>query len=174
MSEINLLPIELSPARGAVKIAKSLNRIIVGAVGVFLIVALFGIIFIVFLSTEVSASIAKQSSLKQSIGALEGTEQKIFLIKDRIGKIKSIYETKNVSDSFQTLDQILSSLPSGVTINSVEIDTAKTSFSVLGKDSLSMATFLNSLVTNGTYTKLTLKGFVFTPDSGYLISLESL
>ncbi len=173
MSEINLLPIELSPARGAVKVSKSLNKIITVAVGIFLILKLFGIIFIVFLSTEVSSSLAKQTSLKQSIGALEGTEQKIFLIKDRIGKIKLAYAAKNSGDSFQTLDQLFSSLPAGVTVNSVQIDSAKTAFSVVSKDSLNMATFLNSLVTNGVYKNITLTGFIFTPDRGYLISLES-
>src|SRR5260221_2760214 len=173
MTEINLLPIELSPARGAVKIAKKLNSTIVLFVGIFLIISLFGIIFIVFLSTEISASVAKQTSLKQNIASLQATEQKLFLTKDRIDKIKLAYADKNAGDTFNTLDGLLSNLPAQVSVSKVKITESKTAFSVLSKDSLSMASFLNSLVTNGIYKNITLTSFVFSPDRGYLISLES-
>ena len=171
--DINLLPIELSPARTAVKFAKRIKKAIIVAVGFFLILTVSGIIFIVFLGSQVNASVAKQKSLKQNIGALEATEQKIFIIKDRISKIKFALSAKNAADSFQTVDQVLSTLPPSVIVNSVEINTTKTAFSVLSKNSLSMASFLNSLVTNGIYKNISLTGFIFTPDRGYVISLES-
>ncbi|SRR5258708_3175810 len=173
MTEINLLPIELSGSRDAVRFAKTLRQIIMIAFGIFLIFTLLGVIFIVFISIQISSTQNNQNSLKQKVEALSGTEQKIFLIKDRIGKIKFIYNAKNSGDKFQTLDKLLSSLPTNVTVNSVEINSAKTSFSVVSKDSIGMATFINSLVTNGIYKNITLTGFIFTPDRGYLISLES-
>jgi hypothetical protein len=64
-------------------------------------------------------------------------------------------------------------LPGNVIPYNVEVDVSRTQFSVLSKDSIAMAQFLNLLVTNGSYKKLKLNSFVYSPNRGYLISLES-
>ncbi len=171
--EINLLPIELSPSRGAAKFAKTLNRITIIVTGIFLFISLVGVIFIVFFSIQIGSSVTKQTTLKSNIQSLEGTEQKLFLIKDRIDKIKFALASKNAEDALEIMvNQPLSNLPSTVSVNSVQIDSTTTKFSVLSTDSLGMATFLNTLVTSGIYKNLTLTSFVFNPERGYVITLE--
>lgn len=172
MAEINLLPIDLSQSRYSVKLAAVIKKISI-LLGLFLVfVTLLGIIITPLLSNEVNNSIKRQSALKQNIRSLEGTEQKLFLIKDRIEKIKSITSKVSLEDSLNSLNNFLTSLPANASIQSVKMDGTITSFSVLSKDSVGMASFLNSIVTKGLYKNLTLTGFVFTADKGYLITLE--
>lgn len=171
MPEINLLPIELSPSRGSYKVATTLKKVSYGLAGFFLFIALLGVIFIVYLTAQINTSVNNQNALKQRIQALEGTEQKIFLIKDRTDKIKSANSyLLNVDSPFEQINKSLGSLPSTVSVNSIEINTTESKFSVLSTDSLGMASFLNSIVASGVYKGLTLTGFIFSPDRGYLIS----
>ena len=172
MAKINLLPIELSPSRGSVKIAATIKKTTIIVSGIFLFGVLIGVMFILLLTSQAGALSAKEKTLTQNIQSLQSTEQQLFLVKDRISKIKQVYSSPGAETSFDSLNTILTNLPPNVSVDSVEIDTTKTKFSVLSKDSLGMATFLNSLVTNGTYKNLTLTGFIFTPDRGYLITLE--
>ena len=173
MTDINLLPIELSPIRGAVKLSAKLTKIAIIISGCVLLLGLAGVVVIVFLSSQINTSMTKQASLKQSITNLESTEQKAFLVKDRIDTAKAAFAYKNAGDALISLDTVLSNLPSGVIVNTVQIDSAKTDFAVISKDSLSMATFMNSLVTTGTYTNLALVNFSYTPSGGYTITLEN-
>jgi hypothetical protein len=172
MAGINLLPIDLSPNRGSVKTSTSLKKGIVILSGIFVLVVLLGIIFIVFLTSELNNSIAKQKNFTQNIKSLEGTEQKLFLIKDRIGKIKLAQNSKDADSLFNPLSHLLSNLPNGVSISTVEVDPTKTKFAVNSTNSLDAASFLNTLVTSGTYKKLILTGFSYTPETGYAITLE--
>ncbi len=172
MAGINLLPIDLSPNRGSVKTSASLKKFTIILSAIFAIVALLGVIYIVLLTTQVNASISKQKNYTQNIQSLEGTEQKLFLIRDRIGKIKIAEANKNAADFYDPLSKTLLNLPSGVTVTSLDVNSIGTKFSVQSKDSLSAASFLNSLVASGKYKNLILTGFVFSPENGYSITLD--
>lgn len=172
MTEINLLPIDLSSSRGSVKFAEGLKKLIPIFVGIFVIASVLSAVLLVFLTSEINSSHSRQSSLKQDITSLQKTEQQILLIKDRIGKINSLNSNTDAADTFANLDKTFSALPSGVNVSTVEITSDKTKFSVVSKDSLGMATFLNSIVTSGLYKSLILVQFSFTPGTGYTIGLE--
>ncbi len=173
MSNINLLPLDLSPNRRALKVASSIKMGSFLLLGIFLIVGTLAVVFIIFLRAQINSSVAKQSVISQSIRSLDSTEQKLFLTKDRIGKIKLALSDSNRVDSFVLVNKTLSNLSDGVLVYNVRIDANKTQFSVLSKNSLAMAQFLSSLVTGGNYKNLSLTGFTFSPDRGYLITLES-
>src|SRR5229473_1748050 len=126
MAKINLLPIELSPSRGSVKVAATIKKITIVVSGIFLFGALVGVMFILLQRSQVSALSAKEKSLTQSIQSLQDTEQQLFLVKDRISKIKQVYGKPGAETAFHSLNTILTNLPPNVTVNSVEIDTAKT------------------------------------------------
>ena len=170
MAEINLLPKDLSPNRGSYKFVIFIRKATLYVAGIFLFTALLSVIFIVYLTSQLNASIVRQTSLKQKIQALQQTEQKLFLIKDRADKIKLALADANVADSLTTINKTLANLPDNVSINDVTISSTKGEFSVISKDSVTMAAFLNAIVVSGIYKQLTLTGFVFTPTNGYLIS----
>jgi len=172
MAEINLLPIDLSKARGSVKAASGLRKIIVVFSGLFLIVTVLGAILIVFLTSQVNSSLSRQTQLKQNITSLQNTEQQLLLIKDRIGKVNSVSTNRDAATIFISIDKTLSSLPTNVSVGSVEISSDKTKFTVVSKDSLGMAAFLNLVVVSGLYKSLSLTQFNFSSATGYTISLE--
>lgn len=173
MKEIDLLPIDLSPNRRIAKISATVERVNLFLLGFFLVAIALGIGIIVFLRTEISVSQNKQASITKSIKNLEPTEQKLFLTKDRIQKIKDIQsDGNNRINDFGLVDHILSSLPPSVSPFNVQIENDKKQFSVISKDSLATLTFLSSLVVTGDYKNLTLESLTFSPDNGYLITLQ--
>ncbi len=91
MAEINLLPVDLSPNRGSVKIGSFIKRIALILTGIILFASVLEVIFVVFLLFQIRASTTRQQVLKQNISALQSTEQKFFLIKDRIEKIQKAF-----------------------------------------------------------------------------------
>lgn len=171
MAKINLLPVELSPSKGSSKLALIIKKITFYAGGIFLLGALAAIALIFFLTSQLKTSLAKEDSLKQNIASLQKTEQQLFIIKDRISKIKQAESGSLADASFVKVDSILSNLPPNLSVNSIEIDSTKTKFSVLSKDSLGMASFLNNLINSGVFKNLTLNNFTFMPDQGYLVIL---
>ncbi len=173
MAEINLVPLDLKPSQGGLNTTRSIKKFITIAAVIFLSVTSIGVAVIIFLSNNVNASLAKQTSLTQSINSLESTEQKLFLVKDRINKIETIQTTTDAGESIKILKDIIFNLPNGVTVDTLDAGGGlSTKISVLSKDSLGMASFLNSLVVSGIYKKVVLTNFSFSPQLGFSIVLE--
>lgn len=172
MSEINLLPLDLSSKRQSFRLALLIRRLSLFFLGGFLLLGTLAVVYIVYLRVQINSSQNNQKVLSQNITNLEATEQKLFLTKDRISKIKIILGNPDRFTPFQGINNILGSLPADVSPYSVQINGNKSEFSVLSKSSLGMATFLNSLVVNGQFKNLKLTSFVFSPERGYLITLE--
>jgi|SRR5581483_661824 len=171
MSEINLLPQDLSPARQGLRLAAFLKKVSYIILGIFLFAGTLGVIYVVYLRVQINFSVSRQQTLTKNISDLETTEQKLFLTKDRTSKLKTILADTKKDNSYNDIKKILANLPGDVIPYSLEIDSNRTQFAVLSRNSVSMAEFLNSIVVSGEYKKLTLVSFVFTPDRGYLITL---
>ncbi|HSX48788.1 MAG TPA: hypothetical protein VLE44_00850 [Candidatus Saccharimonadales bacterium] len=172
-TNINLLPLDMSASRQVLKGANLLKRISVMLAGVLTIILVLGVALIIFFKIQINSSTSREQSLKQNIQSLQGTEQKLFFIKDRTEKISQAFKETNAFDQFDMMNKTLAILPAGTSVDSVKIDSLTSTFAVLSTNSLDMASFLNNLVTSGIYKKLTLKNFIFTPDRGYLITLQS-
>ena len=172
MAGINLLPIDLSSKRGSAKASENIKKLVIILGGIFSIAVLISIIFIVFLKSEINASEVKQKNYKQNIQSLEGTEQKLFLIKDRIDKIQITKKDADAGAAFAPLNKTLLNLPAGVAVSSIDVSSLGTKFSVTSTNSLDAAKFLNSLVASGIYKQLILTNFTFSPEVGYKVSFE--
>jgi hypothetical protein len=172
MKDLNLLPIDLSPSRGSFKLANSLKKLILTVSGIFIVAAILGGGVIFFLSNQVQNSVTRQNALKQKVQSLEVTEQKLFLIKDRLAKIQTAQAAQNAEIPFEPISKIFANLPANVTVSSVNVNPSLTEFAVVSKDSIGMASFLNLIVTSGVYKNLNLKDFLFSPDTGYVVTLD--
>lgn len=174
MPEINLLPIDLSQKSETSLAANSVKKIILVLSSIFLVLIVLGIILIVFLTNQVNASTLRATNLKAEIQKLETVEQKLILVKDRIAKIKEAQGEINTETSLETLNPIMSNLPANVTLDSISIENdGAIEFAVISRDSLGMATYMNSLVSSGIYKELSLSDFVFAPETGYKITLTN-
>lgn len=172
MDKINLLPVDLSPARSVVKIAALVRKISFLLIGVFVFAGTLAVVFVLFLKIQINSSQNKQNTITQSIKSLQSTEQKFFLTRDRLSKINAAFANKDAFPKFDVMNKILSNLPAELSVDSVDIDSGRGQFAVLSKDSLAMAQFLNQLVTSGNYKKVSLDGFIFSPSRGYVLTLE--
>ena len=93
--KINLLPTDLGPASAASKLAKNINKITLAIGILFLVMGAAGAGILIFRSIEIRSLTTKQDQLKANIKSLEATEQKLFLLKDRTQKIKTIFLKPN-------------------------------------------------------------------------------
>lgn len=171
---INLIPVELSPQSGSVKMAKLLKRIsiVYGAIVVILLIGAGA--YILLFQFQISNIKKQNETLAVRVTELEAEEQKTALTRDRLTKIKTILAGGGMEKSLSNFDKVISILPFGVVVTNAEVDASRTKFSVTGTSSLSIASFLSNIVAQKIYNNLVLKTFSFNPGSGYVVSFEVL
>lgn len=172
-AKINLLPVELGISRESIQANSTLKKIIVGVASVFLLGSFFGIGYFLILTNQLNSEATKNNNLKQSIKALEATEQRILLVKDRARKAGIILGTASASGNLSKMGKILASLPADITLDEAGVDSSQGTFSVFSANSSGVISFLNALTNSGSYTQVFLKNFSFNPVRGYLITIEA-
>lgn len=171
MAEINLIPTELAPKGLSVRLAQILRNV---ATAGFVLVVVAGVglgSFFLLTSLEIKNSNTRQDQLKTQIKSLESTEQSLVLLKDRISKAKQVMGADTISPVIVKTDAIISVLPPSV--QAKEIDIADlTKFTVTVSDTSQLTQFMSALMAANKFLHVDLKGFSFSPASGYLVSLE--
>lgn len=171
MVNINLLPSDLGPKASAIRIAKLIKKFFVALISLFLIYAFFVIALIIVLKVQVASSNSRQEQLKTSILSLEKTEQSLFLLKDRIGKIKTVFASSSSENNLGGVGKILNN-SSGVLMSDVKILPGKVNLTVMSVSAAPLGDFLEKIVTGNDYQTVKVKSLSFNPSSGYLVSLE--
>lgn len=166
-SPINLLPHELKPKKYVVKISKTLKRI--SMIGLLLFVVATAVIIGAFfvVSRQLNSSLDNQKKLQQQIKAQEQTEQKIALIADRLDKINEIFNSPNASDELNILSQTLKRLPEGVVFQQAKLSAEEAAITINAASSSDLARFLAVIVGSGSYRRVELLSFNFSPEKGY-------
>ncbi len=171
--KINLLPVELGRGKEAIKAASLLNRISMIIGGIFLVLGIIGIIYLVALQSQITNLIKDNSQKQTQIRSLEQTEQKLVLIKDRADKIKDVLAAKSAYDTASSVSNILSGLLTDVSLEEANIAPIQVRFSVTSQSSLGMVAFLNRVGAATNFKQVVLKNFGFRPISGYSITIET-
>ena len=172
-NNINLLPEELNKSKGSGFLALLFKRIafVVGAL-VFVGVGI-GVAFVFFLSNQLKNINSKNLELTDNIKSLSQTEQRLFLVKDRISKIERVLADKSTESSIGNIDQTVSSMSSQLSFSSVKIEGSSTALSLTSKDSLTINQFLDFLIRgNSAYTQVLLKDLGFNSILGYSLELQ--
>lgn len=171
MVTINLLPKDLTPKESLVKLANTLKRAsIIGFIAlIVLALALLGGFAV--LSRQLTTSSDDQSSLKSKIVALETTEQRLVLVKDRLERIDHVFAIDTASDEIEQLDKLTDLLPEGVTLLEVTLSPASSMVNISATSSKTLSQFLAILLGSNIYTKVTLNSLSFNYLSGYSVSL---
>lgn len=172
MVNINLLPPDLGPKASVLRLAAVLKKTIVGALTLFCFFSVLTIAYIVFLDIRIKKVGTENEVLKKSIKSLEQTEQKLFLVKDRLGIIKSLSGGQEKEAGFGGFERILTEGMSGVSL--VQINALPGKIEVSGGFSLSRAlgSFLEGILVNPDYKTVDLTSFSYNPVSGYSFELE--
>lgn len=174
-ANINLLPVDLSAKSGIAKLAALLKRTSFFMLATFLVLGFLAGAFIIFFSIQLDSTNKTNQNLSAQISTLEVTEQKTVLIKDRLQKVKSLGTQKDVLSGVDAVNTITETLPSGVSLAEVNLDTSGTvQFSFNVTDSSTLVSFLANLVSQTDFKNLSIKSFSFTPVTGYLVSFEAV
>jgi hypothetical protein len=172
MPTINLLPTDLAPKGPTLRIVNYLKQIIFVGFVIFLLVSLGLAGFFILTSFELKDSVQKQEDLKVRIKTLEQTEQKIILLKDRVGKIKKILAMKDSQENIDNAQIVLGIAGGKVSIGELDISVDKTKLSVSSETSLSFSQFLTSLTDLKIYQTIVLSSLSFNPNSGYSAAFD--
>ena len=171
MSEINLLPQELKPSGTILRLSKNLKNIALLAVVIlFLSVTLsLGAYFI--LDNRISTSASNQEDLKQQIKALQQTEQRLVLIKDRLEKINSISKKPRANDEVERLNIVSALFPENTYVKAVELDVNNAAVAISSERLDNIATYLASVVSSGEYVQINLAFLEYDSKQGYVVGL---
>jgi hypothetical protein len=171
MSEINLLPQELRPRGSILKLSKNLKNIALLALVTLLLFVTLSLGAYFILDNRTSASTTNQEDLKQQIKALQQTEQRLVLIKDRLGKINSISKEPRANDEVERLNIVSTLFPENTYVEAVELD-VKNAAVVISSDTLdNIAAYLASVVSSGEYVQINLAFLEYDPKQGYVVGL---
>lgn len=172
MASINLLPTALLPNPSVLKLSKLLKSLVTLFLVLFVIVAAGVSGYFLINSYTLDASLKNQEVLKKSVQSLEQTEQSLFLVKDRVAKVKEIYANPSVKPDVEALSKILTVIPTDASLTEADMgnDSLETTFSV--NNSLTLVKLMAAIVTQTSYSRVELLSFSFNPTAGYITSLS--
>lgn len=170
--KVNLLPPELAAGGSLLKISKvikSLNLILLSGFLVFGL-ALAG--FFIASSIQLESLVSRENELKDQISSLKATEQKMVILKDRIGKIKSAKALKGINPGLTAVSPILSQMASDSSLSELTIDSQKVELSVNFRSRVELSNFLGNVKNSISFKSVVLTSFGFNPSTGYLLTLR--
>ena len=171
MADINLLPIDLAPSGPMNKTARRLKTLSYLALSLFLISAVVVIGYFYYLTTEIKESEGRQEVIINTIKSLENTEQKYFLLKERIGKIKNVLAMESSDNNIANAEYLLTNL-SDVVVNEIQVGYKKINGSFVFKSSSQLSDFLEILLQNDEFQEVKIKSIQYNPKTGYSLDLE--
>ncbi len=173
MAEINLIPKGLAPKGGLNKVSKNIKAIDVIGTIVFLVIALtfLGLIFIN--SRKLKTITASQEKLKSSIKSMQQVEQQYTLVKDRLSIMKENNASGNLADDLEVFQKFFQQIPSGVTLESAELNDKVTEIQLAIPNSDLLSQTFRNAVTSDLYSKIVVSSFLLRQGSGYQVAIEA-
>jgi hypothetical protein len=125
-----------------------------------------------YTSNRLKISKASETKVKSQIASLQATEQRLFLLKDRITKTGEILKTPDSSEGIEILEDIVNIIETPTEIKGIELDKDNTKITFLTTSSFNIAKLLSMIVGSQNYTNLKMLSFKFLQSNGYEIELE--
>jgi len=172
MNDINLIP---QTAKVSQEVTKKTNAL--GSV-----LKLF--IALLFISLVTAASIwgiiyyrlgqvrEEHGKLKAEVENLKRSEQRLILIRDRLGKISKVKSEHNTFEELETAKDLSLNIISPSKVNSLEIDPGKVVAEIETDSSLNITRIFSQLVGSGKYSRVSMLNFGYSPENGYVISMQ--
>ncbi len=169
---INLLPTEFKPNKSIVDLSKKLNRIAIGSLVVFLILGITSLASIFIINARANSLEDDVVSLSSEVTALEQTEQRLILIKDRVRKVGMINsDSSSLSDTVLVYKQLYDNLPSGLQINSANIENKQITSEIVFNNSSELARFLAQTVTSRNYNLINIQNLSTGQNGGLVMTI---
>jgi hypothetical protein len=171
-AKLNLLPPDYAltgPVGQIVKFARPLNVILLA---LFLVTVLGMGGFFIFSSLSLKSLTADNDSLKKQIQAQSTAQQQIVLLKDRLGKIKTVQGLPTATQNLTSIDPVLVLVAGNSFLSELDVDSQKVAATIVFKSNSDLTNFLKNISLNTTYSSVSLGTFNYSPAVGYQLSLS--
>ena len=170
--KLNLLPAGANVTPVLAKTLRLIKTLGIVALGLFLFFILGVSGYLIYTNISLRNLTTQEENLKTRIKDQETVEQKMVLLKDRLGKIVKVKSSPTVQKGLESAEAIITSLPAGAILTERNLDQKKTDMSLVFGSSLDLNTFLTVVKTTGEFKRASLTAFSFNPSSGYSIGLR--
>lgn len=167
MAQINLLPTDSAPRPTVIRTSGVVRKILTVGFIIFIVAATVLAALYFFYSRDIKASSARTSELKTNIKALEVTEQRLLLVKDRLEKAKLVLGMDTTMDELEAADTLLSSLPPETTLSSAEFKVNETVMTLGSPNTGVLTRVIGAITSGGIYKNVDMTSFGFTPETGF-------
>jgi Tfp pilus assembly protein PilN len=165
MSNINLLPQELKPKAGVVRLSKSVKKAAIISVVGLIVVSLLLVVGVVILSTQLTSSTKRQNELTSEIENLRNTEQRLYFVRDRLAKIDGVKSSPDAVEEIVILQTVLADMPGNIYFESARAETNTAALVVIIPSSRDISRLLAGIVGNG-FSNLDLLSFNYDEGKG--------
>lgn len=172
MREINLLPQEFRPKASFVKLAKTLNKIAIVSIFLLLISTFFLLVTFIFYSQKTKSLLTEKNELTKIIKALEDSEQRVVLVKDRVEKIRKVQEIPSAVEEVEVISGVSASLPQSIVLKNASLSQDKVELSLNGTSLIDMTNFFASLISNQNLKFVKIISFNFNSETGYTTQIQ--
>lgn len=171
-TKINLLPVDAATREEVEQSVKVIRNLLYAGAFLIIIFSTLAGGYLYFLSDKLKKTTEDISSLRSNIKALEPTEQRVFLTKDRIQKSRQVLSASGGEEYVDTLARLVGDLPDSIVLETVELEKGKTQASFITSSSDDMGLLLDLLKNNDYFGSITLESFDYNPLLGYQLNLE--
>jgi len=172
MAGINLLPTDLAPRASVVKASGVIRKLT--TLGVILLLLSLGVsigLFLIF-SNQLKEVTARKEQLEANIKALQATEQRLVLIKDRLALAQEVFARPSGSDEVAAVKSLISAFSEEVSVKQFEIKSEVTTVSFETQNSLALTQMMATVASSGNYKQVNLTSISFTPLLGFSTDFE--
>lgn len=170
MAEINLLPTEFKSSKEVVRASRTLSRVIIGMTIVLMVVGMVGGGYVYYLSGQAKSAVDRQNDLTRTVNNLQSSEQKLYLIKDRISKLTSVFAARDKYTLIGKYDSLISANAS--TLEEIEISESNPKLSVAAADSQNLQSFLDTISSSGDFSTAFIESIEYRESLGYIVNMQ--
>lgn len=170
--KLNLLPSEYGKLGTTGKILRSLRALGVISFALFFVFALGTSAFFIISTITLNGLKNDIDSLKSQVTAEQTSEQQIVLLKDRVGKIKTILAAPDATKNLSLISPYISSLSASSKVSDISIDPSKVNLALNFVNNTDLSNFLSAISKDSQFGSVRMTSFTFNDATGY--SLEIL
>lgn len=174
MPIINFLPPDLVPKSLTVKIAKAVNRVVLVGFALFICSTLVLIALFVLNMTNLSNLTKKKTQALELVKNNQAAEQSLYLVRDRIAKIKTIQSKPSSQGIVAAIPPMLAQLPGSLTISQANLSPTLNDLTFEAPDSQVLSQLMATVIASSAFSTVDLKSFSYTEANGYVVKFNLL
>jgi len=169
---INLLPSELAPKTKTIKIASTVKKIAVIGISVYIIFVGASTAAVFLLSKQFDELTVKENGFKQSIRALEETEQRLILVQDRVAKAKLVLGEPSAKEEITMFEELVFFMPEEISVTNADFNRDFLKIETVTQNSQALVEFFSQVVSDDKYREVILLTFNYSEREGYKTSFR--